>query len=368
MILIFGVELLKKYLKRFSKKNVCFYDDYVKEHSDVKYGNIPFFKEWKKVDLVLVSDEFLDHQLFKDALQKKIPYQTDLNLFLQNNYDGIKVGVIGNNYKSSLFYLVKYIFGDICSISKKLYKSSLDLPLNTSYVIEISDKMINFLSKSDFKLFDILIFTDEHSYENTAYLKYQEKFNEAGKLLYYSNEQIDYPDNFIFSEYRYKLAWNLLFQMCQYFQLNLNYIKEKLHIYSYTRFKREIIYEYPLIINDSNATTIDLLFSSMSCIQTDFVLICNDFCIDIDILKQMLKFNHLKKIFLLSNRSVKFFQCESYISNNFEILVKEAFNYAYFKKYDLLFSPGGDSFKHFANFEERGKAFNLIIESLVSKV
>lgn len=377
MRLILGIGVVgRAAVEYFRHENLCFYDEVIKEYTDSHGTPIPFFVSWDLVDSVVVSPGFSDtHPMIVEANSRGIPLETDVEVFLKNcDPSGVKIAVTGTNGKSTLCALLKYILGDLAEIGGNFGTSPLLFKKNNFYIIELSSYQLFWLSDKLLQNLDIGIITNIGNHHLTfhktkgEYIRVKKKILQAKHVVHNMriDEKVKYPKNVLFEQDQYKLSWQIILKVLDILNLDEKRAAYKLESYIPLKYRQEIISELPLVINDSKSTNIESMACALGNMRKRFVLI-----------SQVSNYEHesfsiyryplLRKIFILSNKEVENLRIPYYVSNNFEYVVEEAFNYAADNNLGILFSPGEQSFEFFKNFESRGEIFSNLIQTLLKK-
>ena len=370
MILVLGLgrvgkAILEYSILNFNKNEVCFFDEHVQNYYD-----FPFFSSWNDIHLVITSPGFsLDHYMIKEAIKKNIPITNDIGIFLNKEKLGFKIGVTGTNGKSTLCAMLNYILPNSI-IGGNFGTSPINFYGYDFYIIEISSYQMETLSDDDLSQLDVGVITNitKHHLKRHAsfevYKNLKEKIKAAKFFIYAPDlnfENIKFPENDLFANVEYQYAWAVVIQIFKYFNLDISFALEKIKNFKRLQYRQEIIFNNPVIINDSKATNEAAQMQAINNMKKNFILISgsdNVMNLVINLIENLQDNFKLKKIFILSNNII----CnKAVVSNDLKFLVKEAIIYAKAHHCQILFSPGVESFEFFKNFEERGELFNQYV-------
>lgn len=374
MKLIIGVGIVgKSTIEYFKNQKLCFYDDVHKEYKDKSGKDIPFFQTWDGIKSVIVSPGIpVDHPMIKEAESRELPIETDISIFLENEeMIGVKIAITGTNGKSTLCSLLKYILGDLAELGGNFGVSPLEFQKNSFYIIEISSYQLHWLEEDLIKKIDIGVITNignhhiKYHKSKSEYIRVKKKILKSKNKIYDVKKQegIKYPKNILFEKEEYQIAWNTLLKILAILDFDEKKALKKLESYVPLKYRQEVINDNPLIVNDSKSTNVESMSCALKNMRKNFVLISqiNDYDIEnFDINEYLL----LDKIFILSGKEITNLNKPHYVSNDFELVVKAAVEYAKEKQMDILFSPGEQSFEFFKNFENRGEIFTRIIKAI----
>ena len=392
-VLILGVGLTGQSVGRYLKNKLdfSFFDSRDKENLPEDFlKNKEFLKRLKsyeEVDLknysqVICSPGFdTNHQIYKDIVRKKIPIETDIEIFIKNHNSKI-ILITGTNGKSSVCSMLEKALiengfkaraiGNIGLPVLDYIEESLDFSLIevSSFHLKISNKL-----RSDVAI--ILNITEDHldyheSFEdyfkiknsifNNAKIKIANEVNKAeisNADVFFNSKDLDIDEQNLNAIEAILVALNL----------SINF-RESLANYSKLEHRFENFYQDKkgrIFINDSKATNVGAAKEAVKtakkigevCILCggrgkgvnfhDFSNFLSENC------KNIILFGEDKHLIKKNINKEKLFEAED---------LKEAILLA--KKITLsneviLFSPACSSFDAFSNFQERGDAFKQIV-------
>ena len=392
-VLILGTGLTGQSAGRYLKNKLdfSFFDSRDKENLPEGFSKNKEFlerlKSYEEIDLkdysrVICSPGFdINHQIYKDIKRKKIPIETDIEIFSKKHNSKI-ILITGTNGKSSVCSMLEKALtengfkakaiGNIGLPVLDYIKESLDFSLIevSSFHLKISDKL-----KCDVAI--ILNITEDHldyheSFEdyfkiknsifNNAKIKIA---NEANKVRI-SNADVFFNSNDLDID---EQNLNAIEAILVALNLGINF-RESLTTYSKLEHRFENFHQDEkgrIFINDSKATNIG---AAVEAVKTAKKL--GEVCILSGGRGKGANFNEFSN-FLSENckNIILFGEDKNLIKKNinkkklFEVdTLKEAVLVA--KKITLsneviLFSPACSSFDAFSNFEERGDAFKKIV-------
>ena len=404
--LIYGYGISGKSIENYLINNNCNYnifDDYKKFKNKNFISKNYLLKNLKEYNYFIVSPSIKikkDHFLYK--LRKKIIIDLDfLSLEISNQKI---IGVTGTEGKSTICsYLNQFLskkyntkiignFGDTILEKKNLqnYLSKIDF-----LIIELSSYQLDKLKYLQLNYALITnIFIDHIDYHNNLKNYVQTKFRIQNLLknnsnLYLSSSLfLKYRDYIKINKRRVFLCNNKNFKnsnLIEYFKdINLNSIKKLIHnIDSKIKFGKnitikELKYRNQLIYvsknlkiyNDSKCTNLHNAILKINLIKSSkkILILGGKFKkqsnLNFNISNTLvLIFGYHSNLFLknLSFKNSNFYKFDNlYELINFLNLIIKLHKYNY-----VLFSPGGESFDSYKNYQERGKHFSKLIKKIL---
>ena len=394
-ILILGAGLTgKSFATYFSKINLPFviYDGNLENQENFKKENkdIIFLKEedidFKNISSIACSPGFsLNHSVIKKAKKNKIPIESDIKYFLENNASK-KILVTGTNGKTSVCLWLEEILIKSGFNAKAI--GNLGLPVlayinepKEFYIIEVSSFQLDICNLPSFDVSLILNLSPDHLDRHGSMKKYIEAkrkiMSSSGVSIINSKNKDIFPNASIY----FSGEGNIQIQ-------NKSAIKQVLTSIG-VEFKEEIFsslknhshrlerfYESSdgiTFINDSKATNIDASISGMESLPSDqaLVVICGG----------QSKGVNMQPLFRYLRKRAKFVAA---IGESADCFFENLGSEICFRAKDLesgvkaclskissgdilLLSPGCSSLDMFSGFEERGNKFKELILNEKSK-
>ena len=392
-VLILGAGLTGQSVGRYLKNKLdfSFFDSRDKENLPESFSKNKEFlerlKSYEEIDLknysrVICSPGFdINHQIFKDIIRKKIPIETDIEIFSKKHNSKI-ILITGTNGKSSVCSMLEKVLtengfkakaiGNIGLPVLDYIEESLDFSLIevSSFHLKISNNL-----KSDVST--ILNITEDHldyheSFEeyfkikNSIFKNAKIKIaNEANKTGIFNADIFFNSNNLDIDEQNLNAIEAILIAL----NLNINF-RESLATYSKLEHRFENFHQDEkgrIFINDSKATNIGAAVEAVKsakklgevCILSggrgkgvnfkEFSNFLSENC------KNIILFGEDKNLIKKNINKDKFFEADT---------LKEAISLA--KKITLsneviLLSPACSSFDAFSSYQERGDVFKKIV-------
>lgn len=409
------------FLKPMAKEIIC-WDDSENNRSKIedKYLLPLSNGTWQELDIIIISPGIPhSHEVFLLANKHNILISSDIEIFMQINYDSEIIAITGTNGKSTVTALISHVLKENkldYHMGGNIGLPVLSLPQHAKgYVLELSSFQLDLLKKINPTIAILLNITPDHldrysTYEE--YIKSKEKIlmgdgikiigtnsNESKTLynnikikgeprlipLQMKSEQlgifcdkITITDNF-FDYQKYHLpdirslqgAHNFenmaaAFAACRALGVNANSIIKSFESFKGLDHRMQFVGLYKNIsfYNDSKATNTSSAVSSLSAFDNIFWLAGGIFKEkNLLAIKQCLK--NIKKAYLFGKSKLLFAE---YLEGKIDYVIcenmEEAFNIAVndaekqVVEANILLAPACSSLDQFKNFEDRG--FNFI--------
>jgi|GEM_PF-3073427 len=403
MILVLGVGVVGKAVIEYykNKSEVCFYDDKVNE-----YLGVPRFKSWDNIDLVVASPGIaLRHDMMQEAIRRGIKITNDIEIFLRANISGKKIGVTGTNGKSTTCAMLQHVLkgysinGRAASVQiggnfgvsplDFLHTNNAESALECAdfYVLELSSYQLEIMSVEELHMLDIGVITNIYPSHLTRHGDFDDYVSAKCKILSAKNKILGHcnlfndwdfpkaqipevlPDSLLFERIEYKYCWGIVNMVLDLFGLDKTKALEFGKTYESLAYRQQVVQTNPItVINDSKSTNSVAALLALKNMRGAFCWLAggagqSDWSKLHDYLASDVARGNIKRVYLTAENNdliavLKNAGVEYILEPNFDVAVKNAYEFALANNLTLLFSPGYQSFDRFKNFEERGAIFN----------
>lgn len=406
MILVLGVGIVGKAVIDFlkNKANVCFYDDKIKSLPD-----IPSFESWDNIKLVVASPGIaLEHDMMQEAVRRNIKITNDIEIFLNQEQNGVKIGITGTSGKSTTCALLAHVLSSYDkNIDKDRGKNKvliggnfgvsplrflLDNQKADYYILELSSYQLELMDINLLHDLDFGIITNIYPSHLDRHGSFDDYIGAKCKILSAKNKLLGYcplfnnwdlpkanipsilPDSPLFEREEYQYCWGIIDKILDYFNLDKNIALKAAQTYQVLPFRQQIISSSPImIINDSKSTNAIAAKQAVKNIKGPLCWVAGGAgeidqlqWQDLDLSKENIKYVYISKSAIGLQKVLDELNIQYHIEPNLENATKNAYKFALENNLTLLFSPGYQSFDEFKNFEERGMKFNEYIQKLQS--
>lgn len=388
MILVLGVGIVGRAVIQHFKNlghDVCFFDDNVKAFEDIQ-----FFNTWDKVDLVIASPGIaLSHDMMQEARRRNIKITNDVEIFLQENPDGIKIGITGTNGKSTTCALLKHILGERAEIGGNFGVSPLQFKKSEYYIIELSSYQLELMEPESLHLLDYGLITNIYPNHIARHGSFEDYTSAKCKILNAKNVLLGHcdffadwefhkaaqpqtlPDAELFQHKEYQYCWAMIEYIINALGLNIQDACEQAKSYKTLKYRQEEIATKPVkVINDSKSTNAIAAQQALDNFNEPVCWIAGG-AGSSDWSQLANHTQNVKKVFVYTPELAELINAlestgleyETY--TGLEAATEAAFEFAKLNKLTLICSPGYPSYGEFKHFEERGAFFEKCINKLV---
>jgi len=337
--LIYGYGKTGESFERYlNKKNLKFdiFDKNIKKYSK-KY-------DLTKYDQILCSPG-IPKDIYHDILCKNKNVLTDLDLFFRED-NSIKIGITGTNRKSTTAYHLYQLFKDFDSVN---------------LIGNIGNPMLDSINSSKYSILELSSFQLDKMITNNL---------DFGILLNIDVDHLDYHGDFeSYKEAKEKILLSKKFlkseiDPCKLFKW-ITKTDAKEIIFKNLPYRYQIISEK--VINDSKCTNFHALKHAIEKTNKKFfdseyiLIVCGDPKKEGN---REIEICGPEEIYIFGKHSKQIDKCIKHTNKKIFETLEEIFKSLNNKKIckNILFSPGYPSGEDFANFEERGDAFNKLFK------
>ena len=337
--LIYGYGKTGESFERYlNNKNLKFdiFDKNIKKYSK-KY-------DLTKYDQILCSPG-IPKDIYHDILCKNKNVLTDLDLFFRED-NSIKIGITGTNRKSTTAYHLYQLFKDFDSVN---------------LIGNIGNPMLDSINSSKYSILELSSFQLDKMITNNL---------DFGILLNIDVDHLDYHGDFeSYKEAKEKILLSKKFlkseiDPCKLFKW-ITKTDAKEIIFKNLPYRYQIISEK--VINDSKCTNFHALKHAIEKTNKKFfdseyiLIVCGDPKKEGN---REIEICGPEEIYIFGKHSKQIDKCIKHTNKKIFETLEEIFKSLNNKKIckNILFSPGYPSGEDFANFEERGDAFNKLFK------